>query len=57
VKTALDKWLETEPAEHGAPERKSNETSYQYALRWWLYWVSRDAEKKRIGWKPGAVPR
>ena len=57
MKTALDKWLETEPAEHGAPERKSNETSYQYALRWWLYWVSRDAEKKRIGWKPGAVPR
>ncbi len=54
--TALDHWLATEPAEVGAPERRPHESTYQYHLRWWLYWSTRDAKKGYDGTKKTSLP-
>lgn len=57
MKTALDTWLSTNPTDEDAPERRTNESWYDYARRWWFHWASKDAEKSRTNWGKGKVDR
>jgi hypothetical protein len=42
--------LHEEP-DDDAPERHDHESWYEYGLRWWFYWSTQAAERKREGYK------